>query len=110
MAAPTPQTSTSIIRLSPSSTKRNGTFSNPAMVSQLNVTAAVSPRAKITPAQTKLTITADTEMAALRFRHRIVNSTIAAALTSGASSTTQGSVELIRISNWGYPGNALFEG
>src|ERR1041384_3569619 len=95
MAAPTPQTSTSIIRLSQSSTKPNGTVKTPAKLSQVKLATDVSPRANITHAPMKLTITAAHERRLLTAFARCVNNVITAALINGANKTIHGRIEFI---------------
>src|SRR5205807_3577548 len=96
----TPLTRTSIVLLKGSSTNPIGTRRIPGNSIHGISVAPVSDPAKTIQLQIKLTRTATTEIPALRLRPRPVTSAISAALTSGASRTSQGIIRL-------YPLNTL---
>lgn len=104
MSEPTPETTSNISRLEPSSTRAIGTLRTPRMSIQVNSGEEMSVLEKIAQLQMKLPKTAAIEMRLLTVFQRRVNSVITAAEPKGKSKTNQGSNVLavnIRISrNW----------
>src|SRR4051812_24929052 len=95
MSDPTPETTTSINRLSSSSTNASGTANTPPMLIQLNSGAETSTLTKIAQLQAKLPRTAAIEMAPLIFFQRRVNKVMTAAEPSGRSKANHGSQVLV---------------
>src|ERR1700693_1970590 len=95
MRDPTPETTSSINRLRPSSTNASGTVNTSRMSIQLNSGAEMSTRTKIAQLQRKLPRTAAIEMALLIFFQRRVNKVMTAAEPSGRSKTNHGSNVLV---------------
>src|SRR6185437_9566521 len=95
IAAPTPETTRSIVLLSWSSVKPTGTLRASAMLIQVNSAAVILGCLKMKQLHAKLTSTAATEIKLLIAFHRSVNSVITTALTSGARRMIHGKNEFI---------------
>ena len=93
MAAPTPETRTTIVLLNGSRVRPNGTWNMPPIPIHVNSAAAPVERAKIKQLFVKLTSTATTEIALLNIFHRRVKSVMTAALINGASRMIHGKIE-----------------
>src|SRR5207244_12272312 len=92
MTAPIPETRTAMVLLNWSSVSPSGTWKTPLIPIHVNSAAAPVRCAKIRQLQIKLTSTAAIEIALLNVFHRSVNNVIAAALTSGATRISQGTI------------------
>ena len=90
-----PETRRSIVLLRLSNTKPNGTLNTTLKSIQVNSGAEIPDCVKIKQLQTKLPSTANTEIAALTFRKRCVNSVIITALNSGVRRMIQGKMGFI---------------
>src|SRR5215471_16675435 len=90
MSEPTPETISNINRLRSSRMNAIGTLNTPRMSIQVNSAAEMSVRMNTKQLQMKLPITAVTEINALRFFQRRVNSVITAAEPSGSSKIIHG--------------------
>ena len=95
MSDPMPETRTSIVLLSLSSTKPKGTLKTPPKSIQVDSGTETDGWVKIKQLQTKLPSTAAIETKLLRGLERCVNKVIAAALISGESKTIQDKFEFI---------------
>src|SRR5260370_32119842 len=89
--APTPETTSSINLLRSSRINASGTVKTPRMSIQVNSAAEMSTLPKIAQLQTKLPITAATEIALLIFFQRRVNKLMTPAEPSGRSNANHGS-------------------
>src|SRR5205807_4579846 len=96
MAAPTPETRTTIVLLNGSRVRPNGTWNMPPIGIHVNSAAALVERAKIKQLFVKLTSTATTEIKLLNAFHRRVNRVMTTALANGARRISQGTIGFIR--------------
>src|SRR6266566_9043940 len=96
MSDPMPETRTSVVLLSLSSTKPRGTLKTPPRSIQVDSGTETDGCVKIKQLQTKLPSTAAVEIKLLSAFHRSVNSVIKIALASGVRRPSQGKIEFIR--------------
>src|SRR5438034_9954053 len=97
MSDPMPETRTSIVLLSLSSTKPRGTLKTPPRSIQVDSGTETDGCVKIKQLQTKLPSTAAIETKLLRALNRSVNKVMAAAETSGSSNAYHRSMLFMSI-------------